>query len=495
MIGEYTELDATGLAALVRDRAVTPQELLESATEIIARREPAVGALAHRFPELGENLAAKGESEGGPFWGVPIVIKDAGLSVAETPLSAGSRLFDRIICDADDTLATRLKAAGFLLIARSKAPEFSLSFTTEPEAFGPVHNPWALDRSAGGSSGGAAAAVAAGLTPLAHASDGAGSIRVPAAHCGLFGFKPSRIRNPLGPRVAEGNAGMGTPHAITRTVRDSAGLLDAISGPDAGDPYAVPAPKRRFFIEAQEDPPPLRIGLVTQPSVAAEISPECREAVLGAAKLCADLGHHIEEAEIGYDGEALKQAWRVVAGVGVAAFTAGRIADLGAQRTRELVEPVNFDWIEEGRHRPATEYLAAVRCLHGTSRSLARFFGHYDILLSPVTAEVAPRLGELAGDGYSLDAFYDRFWAHAPFTAVFNSSGSPAMTVPLHWTEPRSGAPLGLPVGVQFGAAFGADGLLFALAGQLERARPWAARRPPQIIAATERPAGVGAER
>ncbi len=244
----------------------------------------------------------------------------------------------------------------------------------------------------------------------------------------------------------------------------------------------MPAPNRPFLAETQQDPPSLRIGLVIDPRVPAEVSAECRAAVFDAAELCADLGHHVEAAMLDYDGEALKHAWRVVAGVGVAASTEARIAELGIQGARALVEPVNFEWIEEGRRRPATEYLAAVTCLHGTSRALGRFFSRYDILLSPVTADVAPPTGTLAGRGRSLDEFYDRFWSHAPFTAVFNASGCPAMSVPLHWAEPMPGAPGGLPVGVQFGAAFGVDGLLFALAAQLERARPWAGRRPRRVV-------------
>ncbi len=280
------------LAALVKGGHVSRLEPLESAVAAIAHCEPALGSLVHRFPELGASLAA-GMPADAAFLGVPIVLKDAGLAFDGTMLSAGSRLLADGICETDDTLALRLKTAGFLPIARSKAPEFSLSFTTEPEAFGPTRNPWAPGRSAGGSSGGAAAAVAAGLVPIAHASDGAGSIRVPAAHCGVFGLKPSRIRNPLGPRVAEGNAGMGTPHAITRTVRDSAALLDATAGPDIGDPYAAPPPRRSYLTETERDPAPLRIGLVTDPAVDSRDRPalprrraRCRRALRGARPSC-----------------------------------------------------------------------------------------------------------------------------------------------------------------------------------------------------------------
>jgi amidase len=333
-------------------------------------------------------------------------------------------------------------------------------------------------RSAGGSSGGAAAAVAAGLVPIAHASDGAGSIRVPAAHCGVFGFKPSRMRNPLGPRIAESNAGMGTPHAITRSVRDSAALLDATCGADIGDPYAVEAPRRPFLEETKRDPPPLRIGLVTSPGIDVDVDPHCLAAVVHAATLCGDLGHHVEEAVTGHHGEELKKAWRVIAGAGCAASVGPVIAGMSPAEAAALIEPVNLEWIEEGRSWSASDYLSAVSVLHRTGRTIGGFFKRFDILLSPVTAEIAPPLGALAGRGAALADFYNRFWAHAPFTPLFNATGFPAMSVPLYWTVPSAEAPRGVPVGVQFGAGPGKDGALFGLPAQLERAQPWSGRRP-----------------
>ena len=473
MIADYEDYDGLGLAALVADRKVTPLEVLETAYAAMLQKEPAVSAISHRFFDLGRAAVAAGLPDG-PFRGVPLFVKDAGLAVAGTPTSFGSRLFEGTVCAADDTLATRLKAAGMAPVARTRSPEFALSFTTEPAAFGPTRNPWAADRSAGGSSGGAAAAVAAGIIPLAQASDGAGSIRVPAAHCGVFGFKPSRMRNPVGPRMAEIIAGMGAPHAITRSVRDSAALLDATAGADIGDPYAVAPPVRPFLAETMRDPPPLRIGLVTAPG----IGQECAAAVRDAAALCSGLGHHVEEAEIGHDDAALKAAWRLIAGAGLANMIAPALSGITEEAASRLIEPVNLAWMEEGRGWSALDYVQAVATLHRTGRVLGAFFSRFDVLMSPVTAEIAPPLGFLAGAGMTLDAFFDRFWAHAPFTPIFNATGCPAMSVPLFWTEPLAGAPRGLPVGVHFGAGPGADGLLFALAGQLERARPWAGRRP-----------------
>jgi len=468
---DYRAQDAIGLAALIEAGEVTPRALLERALAEVSFRDGVVGSVVHKFPELAEACIADG-LPAGPFRGVPLVLKDAGLSMMGTPLTSGSRLFDGAICQTDDTLARRLKAAGFVPFGRTKTPEFSLSFTTEPEAFGPTRNPWAPGRSAGGSSGGAAAAVASGIVPVAHASDGAGSIRVPAAHCGVFGFKPTRIRNPLGPRVAEGNAGMATAHAITRSVRDSAALLDATSGPDIGDPYAVEAPQNPFLQSLEADPRPLVIGWITRGVDA--VDSHCQAAVADAAELCADLGHRVEEAEWPFASERLGRAWRAIAGVGLAVMVGAH----GDRLTRDLVEPVDLEWIEEGRRCLGVDYLAAVNDLHMAARALGQFFTRFDVMLSPVTAAVAPLLGKLAGRGRSLDRFFADFWAHAPFTAIFNASGCPAMSVPLYWTPALPDALRGLPVGVQFGAAYGSDSLLFALAGQLERARPWSGRRP-----------------
>jgi amidase len=467
----YEDHDAVGLAGLVRAGEVTPGELLDAALARIERHDPALNAIVHRFEQLGRDLIAAGLPDG-PFTGVPLLLKDTGTALGGTPLTGGSRLLAGVVSPRDGTLAMRLKAAGFVPIGKTNVPEFALSFTTEPEAFGATRNPWDVTRTPGGSSGGAAAAVAVGMVPLAHCSDGAGSIRVPAAHCGLFGFKPSRIRNPLGPDVSEGIAGMSTPHALSRSVRDSAAMLDATSGPDIGDPYAVPPPTRPFAAELAHDPAGLRIGMLTLAPLGTPIAADCLAATADAAKLCAELGHEVEHAVFEHDAAALKQAWRVIAGVGAAQQVTLRQAGLGIADPLALVEPVNAAWVEEGRGWSGRDYMAAVNQLHRTARALGRFFTRYDILLSPTTAEVAPILGHLAGGTRSLDEFYDRFWNHAPFTAAFNAGACPAMSVPLHWTA------AGLPVGVHFGAGFGREGVLFALAGQLERARPWFHKRP-----------------
>ena len=465
---EYDRYDATGLAALVRGGDVSAGELLEEAIGRVARANPSLNVVTHRFYAYGRGLIAAGLPEG-PFTGVPFLLKGTGAALAGVPLTNGSRLMDGVVSDADSVLGARQKAAGLVPFARTTVPEFALSFTTEPEGDGAARNPWDVSRSTGGSSGGSAAAVAAGIVPMAHAADGAGSIRVPASHCGVFGFKPTRMRNPMGPDVAEGIAGMATPHVVSRSVRDSAAMLDATGGPDVGDPYAAPAAGGRFVDCLERPPPPLRIGLVTEAH--SVFGAEVLEAVADAGRLCEGLGHHVEAAPLAFDAAGLQRAWRLIAGVAQVRSVQHHARRLGVEAA-SVLEPVNAEWAREGAGWLAADYLDAVTSLHRFGRVLGRFFETYDVLLSPVCVGAAPVLGELAGRGRSLDEFCDRFFAHAPLTCVFNAAGCPAMSVPLGSTAG------GLPVGVQFGAGFGRDAVLFALAGQLERARPWGDRWP-----------------
>jgi amidase len=471
MFAEYATYDAIALAELIRKREISALEVLDAAIECIERLNPTLNAVVHKFYDQGRTAIAKGLPDG-PFTGVPLLLKNTGAAVAGTPLTGGSRLTEDIVSAQDGTLAQRYKAAGLVLIGKTNTPEFALSFATEPAAHGPTRNPWDLSRGPGGSSGGSSAAVAAGMVPMAHASDGAGSTRLPASHCGVFGFKPSRIRNPVGPDISEGIAGMGTPHALSRSVRDNAALLDASHGPDIGDPYAVPPPLRSFREEVGRNPGPLKIGLMTRSPLGTPVDPQCAAAARAAAGLCASLGHYVKDAELEFDAAALKHAWRVIAGVGLA-----QQVDLHAKRRgladwRAYVQPVNAEWAEEGRRWSGADYMRAVAQLHRTARALGRFFQQFDVFLSPTVAELPPVLGQMAGTGMSLDQFYDQFWQHGPFTCAFNAAGCPAMSVPLSQSKE------GLPIGVHFGARFGHDGMLFALAGQLEQAKPWSARRP-----------------
>ncbi|WP_312663859.1 amidase [Pantoea sp. CTOTU49201] len=471
MFNDYADYDGLGLAALIRQRQVSAEEVLETAISLCEQGNPALNAVVHPAWEQARQQLRDGLPDG-PFAGVPMLIKNTGFEVNGQPLSSGSHLFSEVISTQDSTLITRYRQAGLLLLGKSNTPEFALSFTTEPLAYGATRNPWDLTRTPGGSSGGSAAAVAAGWMPLANASDGAGSTRVPASHCGLFGFKPSRMRNPLGPVAVEAIAGMSTPHAVSWSVRDNAALLDISAGADRGDPYAAPASAHSYLQAVAQTPRPLRIGLISRSPLGNAIDPDILQVVNQAASLCSTLGHQIEPAECRYDAEALMRAWRIILGVNVANGMNSFATARGISNPLARLEPVNQQWIREGLSWRGTDYLWAVNQLHACARAMGQFFNQYDILLSPVTSEAAPLLGVLRGDTEDLDTFYQRFWLHGPFTCVFNASGCPAMSVPLGMSS------AGLPIGVHFGAAFGDETTLFSLAGQLEQAQPWFHRRP-----------------
>ncbi len=464
-INDYDDCDATELARRVRNREVTPQELVAEAERRIDSLNPALNIVVHRF--AGE----RAEGVDGPFAGVPVLLKDTAMAVRGQPLTSGSRLYAEVTSAADGTLASRYRKAGFIFLGRTNVPELALNFTTESDLHGIARNPWDPTRSPGGSTGGGAAAVAAGIVPIGQGSDGAGSIRVPAAHCGVFGLKPSRMRVPSGP-AGVGNAGMSTLHALTRSVRDSARLLDATAGADVGDAYACPAPDRPFTEELERAPKGLRIGLVLDGPADAPYSAECRSAAEAAAQLCLDMGHSVELARMEIDNDQAKLAWRTIAASSAALGVARHAAARGIADPLSLLEPVTADWIRLGQTISAMDYVKAVQVLDGSSRAMGRFFQRYDLFLSPTTAQVAPPLGWLRDDRLGFEASYDRFWNHAPHAPLFNESGCPAMSLPLYQTAG------GLPVGVQFGAALGGEGLLIALAAELERALPWAGRRP-----------------
>jgi amidase len=470
MIAATSALDATALAELVARREVSPEELVASAIERIAALDPSLNFMAQTFYGRARAQIAAG-LPAGPFAGVPFLVKDSAIELAGAPVSGVHHWLGGAVSPTSSTLAQRHAAAGLITLGTTTIPELMMSFTSEPEVHGPARNPWDRSRSPGGSSGGSAAAVAAGIVPMAHASDGAGSIRVPAAHCGLVGFKPSRMRTPFGPAIAEALAGMAYAHAVTRSVRDSAALLDATAGPEPGDPYAVLPPHRPFADEVRADPAPLRIAVTTASPLGGTVDPEIVAAVESTAALCAALGHRVGYAAPDYDIGALIAAWRLIAGVGVFGVVT-RASESTGRDVRAQLEAVNAAWFDEGAATSASAYADAVVTVHRIGRQMAAFFADWDVLLSPVTSDVAPPLGTLAGAGRDLDAFNETFWNHGPFTCAFNASGGPAMSLPLARTA------AGLPIGLHFGADTGRDGVLFALAGQLERARPWPLTAP-----------------
>ena len=471
---DYEGYDMMGLAELIARRAVTPHEVLEAAIERIELRNPRINAVVQRMDEESRRQVDRGLPQG-PLSGAPYLLKDLYQPYTGVAVSNGSRLFDGFIADHDGTLTERLKAAGVVIVGRSNTPEFGLACTTEPVRFGPTRNPWSLAHSAGGSSGGASAAVAAGMVPAAHATDGGGSIRIPAAHCGLFGLKPTRGRNPAGPDVGEGWSGLACGHAVTRSVRDAAALLDATGGPAVGDPYWAPPPARPFIKEVGADPGRLRIALTTKHPAGRNVDGECRTAAENAAKLLSDLGHQVEEATPTIDVEGSLQALRVIIGANLAAGIGYRLKAMGRKDLRQGdVENITQLWAAEGRRFSGADYAAAILGVHRLGRQYGEFFRRYDILLSPIVAAPPTPLGEIDMMGNNLDAYYSKLFDYVCFTAQFNMSGGPAASLPLHWTKD------GLPVGVQIGADFGNEAVLFRLASQVEAAKPWVGRRPPQ---------------
>jgi len=468
---EYTNYDALGLAELIAKKQVTAGEVLAAALERADRLNPKLNAIVHRQDDAARQAIAQGP--GGPFAGVPYLLKDLYAIDAGQPCSNGSRFWKGFVPDHDLTLVERFKKAGLVIFGRTNTPELGLTMTTEPVALGICRNPWNLERSAGGSSGGAAAAVAARILPMAHATDGGGSIRIPAANCGLVGLKPTRARNPAGPDVGEGWSGLATGHCVSLTVRDSAALLDATHGPALGDPYAAPPPARPFIAEVGSDPGRLKIGVVTAAADGTKAHPACVAGAVSAGKLCQELGHHVEETELRFDAELFRWAmWTVIAG-NVANNVALRARAAGHAPTADDLEAVTLAMAELGRKATAEEYARAVFHIHGFGRMLARHYQRFDVLLSPVLANPPLPFGRCSLMNPDTEAFAKEIAAELAFTPIYNVSGCPAMSLPLHWTKD------GLPVGIQIGAGFGNEALLFRLAAQLEQARPWKDRRPP----------------
>jgi amidase/6-aminohexanoate-cyclic-dimer hydrolase len=469
---EYEDYDAMGLAALIRQRQVTLQELLDAAIERVVARDAEINAVVTEMYDQARAAIAAGLPDG-PFTGVPFMLKDLGMLYAGVRTSNGSRIFADFVPDHDSTLVERYKAAGLVIMAKTNTPELGIAATTEPQLFGPTRNPWRLTHSAGGSSGGAAAAVAAGYLPMAHATDGGGSIRIPAANCGLFGLKPSRGRNPMGPDIGEGIAGMATGHCVSRSVRDSAALLDVTQGPAAGDPYAAPALERPLLHEVGVSPGRLRIAVCTTDYLGHAIHPACAAAVTSAAQLCASLGHDVEEARPDFSGLPLNRAWRVIPAANLWLNVHARARALGRMPVPGDVEPITWAWMQEGRTFTAADYMETVTTMHAIGRRMGTFLERYDLLLTATLAKPPLKLGEMDMTSEDVDRYVSFLFDEvAPLTPLFNQTGGAAMTVPLAWTDE------GLPVGVQFGGGLGDEPKLIRLAAQLEQAQPWATRRP-----------------
>jgi Asp-tRNA(Asn)/Glu-tRNA(Gln) amidotransferase A subunit family amidase len=469
---EYGDYDALGLAELVRAGQVSAVELLEEALARVEASNPRLHAVTVHAEALARQAIAAGLPEG-PFTGVPMLLKDLGQCCTGLPLTNGSRFSSSRPPDYDGNLAERYKRAGLVIHGRTAASEFGLTTTTESRRHGAARNPWDLAYSTGGSSGGAAAVVAAGVIPAAHATDGGGSIRIPASCCGLFGLKPTRGRISSGPDAGEGWNGLAIGHAVTRSVRDSAALLDIASGPAPGDPYWAEPPVRPFLEEVGADPGRLRVALCLETFNGMACEPACAATAREAAKLCESLGHHVEEAGPEIDRPVVQDAALAIISVQTALMLDVLGRELGRACTAADVERATWRWAEAGREISGVRFQAAIDTLHEAGRRLGRFFEHRDILLTPTQPMPTPRLGWLDPDSEDQETYTERVLQSIGFTAFFNVTGVPAMSVPLHATE------AGLPQGTQFAAAYANEAVLFRLAAQLEAAHPWAQRRPP----------------
>jgi amidase len=459
-------LDATAQAELVRKKEVQPLELVEAAIERIERLNPALNAVITPMYDLAR-ARATGKLPDGPFRGVPFLLKDIMASYAGVRMAMGSKVLQNFVPDHDSELVKRLKSAGLIVLGKTNTPEFGILPTTEPELFGASRNPWDIKRTTGGSSGGAAAAVAAGMVPMAHANDGGGSIRIPAACCGLFGLKPTRARNPLGPDFGDVISGLVVEHALTRSVRDSAALLDATAGPDVGDPYWAPPPERRFLKEVGADPGKLKIAFSSRAATGVKVHADCVSAVESVAALCADLGHEVVEAALDLNGEVVAYAFTVLWSAGCGST----VKALGSTQTQ--VEPLTWALKEMSDNFSAADYIHALMTLQRLSRDVARFFLDYDVLLTPTLAEPPVLLGTFDAPPDNPLQALERAAAFACFTPLCNMTGQPGMSLPLFWNADN------LPIGTHFAGRFGDEATLFRLAAQLEEAKPWADRRPP----------------
>jgi amidase len=476
MPDDLTFMDATAQAELVRSHQVRPRELVDAAIERVEALNGELNAVVTTLFEKAR-AAADGDLPDGPLRGVPFVLKDLGALSKGDPYAEGVKAARQagFVADHDSVVTERFRAAGLVCVGRTNTPELGLVPTTEGEAYGPCRNPWDPGRSAGGSSGGSAAAVASGMVPVAHASDGGGSIRIPASECGLVGLKPSRGRVPLWPDVAEGWGGMAVQGAVSRSVRDMAAMLDVAAGPCPGDLHTPPRPLRPYRDEVGADPGGLRVGLLTAaPNQAVATDPECVAAAEGTARLLESLGHTVEPEHPRALADAdIAQAFLPCYGTWTAATLDwwGRL--LGRPLTPDDVEPATWVVAEVGRGVSGPQFVAALHAIHGYGARVQQWWEEgWDLLVTPTIAEPPPPLGDYAAEPDNPFWPITRSVVEVAYTIPFNMTGQPAVSLPLHWTAD------GLPVGTQLVAAYGREDLLLRVAAQLERVCHWAGRRP-----------------
>lgn len=493
---EYPQYDALGLAKLIKNGDVSPEELLDTALHHASTLNPQLNAIIHDMSSHAREQLAAGlpyTDKNAPFYGVPFLIKDLLASYAGQPLRNGSAFFHKNIATHDSELVARFKRAGLVTFGKTNTPEFGITPFTEPKTFGPTHNPWNPAHTPGGSSGGSGAAVAARIVPMASGGDGGGSIRIPAACCGLFGLKPSRGRNPTGPDYGDIWGGAVAEHVLTRSVRDSAAMLDATAGADAGCPHFMPAPERPFLEEVTRDPDKLRVAFTDSNLLGTDIHPDCKTAVRNTATKLDALGHDVIEASPPFDRDAVADAFFTM----ICCETWADIAS-GAAAMHKKPRPQDFEpgtWIaaQTGKHISGGEYAMAHRTIATAVRKIGQFMQDFDILLTPTLGMPPFKIGALQPSPFEekllrffarisatrivrasgeLEKNRDRIFNFIPYTPLANITGEPSMSVPLEWNAD------GLPIGTMFTAKLGAEATLFQLAGQLEAAHPWVNQSP-----------------
>ncbi|MEP7136348.1 MAG: amidase [Chloroflexota bacterium] len=488
---EYSKYDGLGLAELVRKKKMSPGELVEEAITRIETHNPKLNAVVNKLYERART-AAKGKLPEGPFKGVPFLMKDLVATLEGLPTSGGNKLWKNIPATVTSEMAKRWEATGAIVVGKTNTPEFGLTPYTESDTLGAAHNPWDLSRTPGGSSGGSAAAVAARMVPFATGGDGGGSIRIPASACGLFGLKPTRGRTPTGPIIGEAWQGFAIEHVLTRSVRDSAAMLDATQGADVGAPYMIPE-AGPFLKEVSRKPGKLRIAFSTQPMLGKNVHADCIRGVEETVELLKSLGHEVVEAAPQINAEEYSLHFLTI----IAGQMRADIEEI-AGITGKKVSVDDFDTLTFatglfGTMLKASDYAKAIRYLQVVSRDIGRFFENYDALLTPVLNQPPVKIGALklsvaeqnqikligrTGATWILEAMgvikpvAARTYEFIPWTPVFNVTGQPAMSVPLHWNAE------GLPIGMHFVGKWGDEATLFRLAGQLEKAKPWFDKAP-----------------
>jgi amidase len=489
---EYDQFDGVGLAALIKNKEISPKELCEEAICRIDDLNPLINAVVTKMYDKAGVLINNGLPHG-PLKGVPFLLKDLLASYASVPLTSGSKAYKGYIPDYDCELVKRFKKMGLVTLGKTNTPEFGLMGTTEPKFHGPTRNPWNVKHSPGGSSGGSAAAIASGMVPLASAGDGGGSIRIPASCCGLFGLKPSRGRNPTGPKLGRIWQDAAVEHVLSRSVRDSAVVLDHTNGPDMGAPYMIPGPAKPYFEEITRPPGTLNIAYDVKSPVGGDVHQECITAVENTAKLLEELGHNVEEDRPQIDGKRLARSYFVMYYGEVAADLKAMGEELGGKIGHTDIETLTRFFGVMGRAYSAGEFVLETRAWDAAARAMGTFNQKYDLYMTPTTAIPPAKIGELMPSvleniGMKIAQFFKigrllkftgivndialKVLEKSPFTQLANMTGAPAMSVPLHWTAEN------LPVGVHFQGTFGNEATLFRLAGQLEDAKPWFNRRP-----------------